>query len=332
MKKVIAGPAGIKFLNTSVALGLLLSALATTGAVPPPAKKTKQQKISVATRVDRTALWVGDTLRYTVRAVHDPDVEFVGDNLKKESLNLSPFAVRDLSVRQGPFGPNKRLLEVTLILTTYESGQTELRIPPFNLYYFSRNRPQEKAQDTPAETFAVPSTKIGLRSTLAGETLRPRDTKEIRAVAVQEWLVPFVLGLLGMTFLGVVAARRGWAALRAERPKKRLVTRRARERMVQDFLKRAQAMGKESPEDHIRFYAALSEFVRAYVSERLRIDAAGLTPDEIETAVRHQGGDGLGQPAKNILIRCEQVLYARNGLEAAGEWREEMLSEIGRLG
>jgi hypothetical protein len=314
-----------------IAICLLLSALTTIGAAPPAAKKAKQERISITTRVDRTALWVGDTFRYTVTALHDPDIEFVWDNLKKENLNLAPFVVRDLSVRQGPFGGNKKLLEVTLFLTTYESGQTELRIPSFNLYYFPRNRAQEKAQDTPAEPVAVPPTKVGLRSTLAGEALRPRDTKEIREIAAQEWLIPLLVGLLGMTSLGVAAASWAWSALRAERPKKRSITRRTRERMVQDFLKRARGFGKESPQDHLRFYSEVSQFVREYLSEGLAIDAAGLTPDEIETALKNRGRDGLGQPTKNILQKCEQVLYTRNGLERAEQWRDEVLAEVGRL-
>ncbi|MGH7930697.1 MAG: hypothetical protein ACREQV_23240, partial [Candidatus Binatia bacterium] len=113
---------------------LLLLALATLGAAPV-GKKVKEPKITVSTHLDRTAIWVGDTLRYTVRAMHDPDIEFVLDSLKKESLNLAPFVVREVTVRQNLFEGNKNVTEVILQLATYETGQPELRIPPFVLYY-----------------------------------------------------------------------------------------------------------------------------------------------------------------------------------------------------
>lgn len=314
-----------------IVICLLFSAFGTIGASAPGPKRAKQQRISITTGVDRTALWVGDTFQYTVRALHDPEIEFVLDNLKKESLNLAPFVVRDLSVRQGPFGGTRKLLEVTLFLTTYESGQTELKIPPFNLYYFTRKPGLEKKEETRAEAFPVPPMKVGLRSTLTGEALKPRDTKEIREIAIQEWLIPLILGLLGMTSLGVPAVRWAWAAFHVERPKKRRITRRARERMVQDFLKRAQGIGKESAQDHIRFYTEVSQFVREYLSEWLEVDAASLTPQEIEMTLKNLGRDGLGQPIKRILEKCEQVLYTRNGLELAGQWRDEVQAEVGKL-
>ncbi|MGH7831521.1 MAG: hypothetical protein ACREP8_15230, partial [Candidatus Binatia bacterium] len=110
-----------------------------------------------------------------------------------------------------------------------------------------------------------------------------------------------------------------------------LITRRARERMVQDFLQRARAIGTESPQDHIRFYTEVSQFVRDYVSEWSEIDAASLTPEEIGAALQTRGRDGFEQPVKSVLEKCEQVLYTRDGLERAGQWRNEVLAEIGKL-
>ena len=138
-----------------ILLILLLLAVATLAAAAPADKKPKVQKIAVSTHLDKTAVWVGDIFHYTVRAIHDPDVEIVQEPLKRESLNLAPFVVRDVTVRHGSLGSNKKVTEVSLLLTTYESGQSELRIPSFVLYYFTRKAGSEKSGDTLAESFSV---------------------------------------------------------------------------------------------------------------------------------------------------------------------------------
>ena len=55
---------------------------------------------------------------YTVRAVHDPNIEIVLEPLKKESLNLAPFVVREVTVRHSAFGGDKKVTEV-ILLTRY---------------------------------------------------------------------------------------------------------------------------------------------------------------------------------------------------------------------
>jgi len=313
-----------------VSLTLLLPVLATLGASAPVAKKPKEPKIAVSTHVDRTAIWVGDTLRYTVRALHDPDIEFVLDNLKKEGLNLAPFVVRDIAVRQGSFG-SKKITEVILSLTTYESGQAELRIPSFALYYFTRTAGLQKAAETAAESFPVPPTKVGLRSTLTADNLRLRDSKEIWEVAPQRWILAFVLGLAGMTFLAVRFGTRLWASSHTEKPKRRRLTRRARERKLHDFLRKAQAIGRDTTDDQRRFYSEVSQFVREYFTEWLEIDASSLTPQEVESALQKLGRDGLGAPVKAILERCEQALYTPRGFELGKQWRDEVQGDLGKL-
>jgi len=314
-----------------VSLSLLLVALAMLDASAAVPKKPKASKIAVSTHVDRTAIWVGDTLRYTVTALHDPDIEFVLDNLKKESLNLAPFVVRDISVRQGSFSDNKKVTEVILFLTTYESGQAELRIPSFILYYFTRNPGSQHAKETAAASFPVPPTKVGLRSTLTADHVRPRDSKEFRQVTSQRWIISFALGLAGITFLAVHAGRRLRASSHSGIPKRRRLTPRARGRMLQDFLRKTQAIGRESIEDQVRFYSEVSQFVREYLSETLEIDAASLTPQEIEGVLKKLGRDGLSGPVKTILERCEQILYTPRGSELENGWRDEVQRELGAL-
>jgi hypothetical protein len=327
-------PAVIEYRSTAptrrVLLVLLLLSLAALGAAPAE-KKPKGRKIAVTTHLDKTAVWVGDVLGYTVRVVHDPDIEIVLDPLKRESLNLAPFVVRDVTVRQSPFGENRRMTEVIFQLSTYESGQSELRIPAFMLYYFAlKNRP-EKGGDTPAESLSVPTTRVGLRSTLSGDVLRPRDERIIWQDNMLRWMVAFPLGLAGMLFLGVHTARRLWASASPEKPAKRRLTRGVRGRMLRGFLRSMQSIERDSAEDHLRFYAEVSGFVRQYLGEWLEADVASLTPGEVARVLENYGHGGLGEPVKTILEKCEQVLYTRHGADLAKNWHDEVQEELAKL-
>jgi hypothetical protein len=294
-------------------------------------KKSKEPKINVSTHLDKTAIWVGDTLRYTVRAVHDPDIEFVLDALKKDGLNLAPFVVRDVSVRQGPFEGNKKVTEITFRLAAYESGAPELRIPSFVLYYFTRKPGSEKSGDALAESFSVPPTRVGLRTTLTADTRRLRDSRDIAAAGRERWIAAFALGFVGLAFLGVQAARQLWSSPKAEKAQVRQPTRRARRRLLRDFLRATQAMGGDSAEDQQRYYGEVSRFVREYLGQALEIDASGMTPEELAGFLESHGRNGLGPPVKNVLEKCEQVLYTQRGAELGRQWRDEVQIELSRL-
>ena len=101
--------------------------------------------------------------------------------------------------------------------------------------------------------------------------------------------------------------------------------------MLQEFLRKAQAIGRDTTEDQHRFYSEVSQFVREYLTEWLEIDAASLTPEEMESVLKNIGRDGLGAPVKAILERCEQALYTPRGFELGKQWRDEVQGDLGKL-
>jgi hypothetical protein len=209
--------ANFKLFTLHFALVLLITLVAATTQKNPRAAKD-----SVTTHLDRTALWVGDTLNYRIQAIHDRDVELVVENLRQENLSLAPFVVRGITVQHSEWGQSKKLLHVTLLLSTYDTGKTELTIPSFNLYYFVREAGLGK-KDSPAEAIQVPATKVGLRSTLVGGPLKPRDSKPIGAPNLSRGWMALFLGLAGIVFLAGRSVRWAWIALHRERPiRKRL--------------------------------------------------------------------------------------------------------------
>jgi hypothetical protein len=98
----------------------------------------KKPPVTVTPQVDKTAIWVGDDLRYTIRAVYDSNVELVLDNFSKDRLPLAPFVLRDIDIRHKDWAGNKKAVEITLTLTTFETRKDNVTIPLVPLYYFVR--------------------------------------------------------------------------------------------------------------------------------------------------------------------------------------------------
>lgn len=298
--------------------------LFTLGAEQAPKKSAPEPKVSVSVSLGKTALWVGDVLPYTIRAIYDHDVEFALDHLKKESLALAPFVVRGISVAQGDWSPNKKLLEITLQLATYEIGRSELTIPPIHLYYFLREAGMGR-KETQAVTVQVPAARVGLRSTLGGGQLKPRDSKPLGSVDFAWIATAFVFGLVGLSFAGTQAARWVWTTARAPRAKRRPLARHARDRLVHESLEKIRAIGSGTDEEVARFYHEISHCLRRYLQASLGLDALCLTPEEIGRALGQAGTNGsLVQQIRALLERCETARYGRDGLRVARERRDEV--------
>lgn len=294
------------------------------GAEQAPKKNAPEPKVSISVSLGQTALWVGDVLPYTIRAIHDPDAEFALDHLKKESLALAPFVVRGISVEQGDWSPNKKLLEITLQLATYEIGRSELTIPPIRLYYFLREAGMGR-KDNQAVTVQIPAARVGLRSTLSGGQLKPRDTKPVSSVDFAWIASALVFGLVGLSFAGTQAARWVWTTARTPRAKRRPLARHGRDRLVHESLAKIRAIGSGTDEELARFYHEISHCLRRYLQASLELEALCLTPEEIERALGQAGTDGsLVQQIRALLDRCETVQYGRDSLRVARERRDEV--------
>lgn len=288
--------------------------------------------VIATTHLDKTALWVGDPLRYTIRLVHDKNVEFVLENLKPKNFRLAPFVVRDTRIRQTSFGGGRRFLEISLLLTTYESGKPELTIPSINLYYFVRVQGRIANQDTAAKSVLVPATKVRLASTLAGDDPELRDEKAASEIPLRMWLVPLLLGFVGLMLPGFRAGRWIWRTLRVEDSENAQRDLQARQQAKQDFLERIRVIEVKSPGGILAFCTAVAEFLRGDICQWLQVDGAGLTPDELEAALKNtEGGSSLAPEIKAILEKCDWARYAKDGPDSGEEWAGEMLQEVESL-
>lgn len=302
----------------SAVLGTVL--LFAAAAVHPETAPAVRPQVTTA--VDRTAVWPGDVLRYTVRAVHAPEVELVFDNFKKELLALAPFVVRDVRIQHGPWANGRRAAEIVLLLSTYETGKAELTIPALQVYYFLRE-PALTGKESQVESVTVPALKVGLRSTLVPARPAPR---EVKPIPPQGLIWPLVLLALGAGGLLALAGYLGWRLWRRLQPDPvgARLTREQRQRILQECLARVRD-SVAAGEDARRAAGAIAAELRRALAALYPLPAAALTPDETEAAlVRSNADAALAVEIKTLLARCEEWQY---GKELARAWSRAQLAQ-----
>jgi hypothetical protein len=296
-------------------------------APPPPAKSAP---VVVTAEVDKTAIWVGDVLRYTLRAVYDPNVELVLDNFTKDRLPTTPFTVRDIDIRRGEWKGGKQQVEIVLMLSTLETGDNELTIPPVQVFYFTRE-PGLTKTESPVDTIAAPAVKIGLHSVLVPDSLTPRTVKSPPAPGLALALTPLLLGVAGLLALAGYIGWRIWQRMHSDDATRRL-SREAREKIAQESLARVRtAVSASGTDDPRQWSAAMAAAVRRLVTDLFQIPGASLTPEEIEAALARSGTDSrLVSQIKTVLVQCDDLRYGKNSGAGPG-LRAQLLQAVERV-
>jgi len=288
----------------------------------------KKPPVAVTAHIDKTAIWVGDDVHYTIRAVYDPNVELVLDNFTKDRLPLAPFVIRDIDVRHKEWAAGKKAAEITLTLTTFETGKTDATIPLVPLYYFVREAGAAD-KERPVDSVPAPAMPIGIRSALVAETLVPRTNKMPPGPGLGAALLPLGLGLAGLIGLGVYGSRRWWRHIPDDMAGQ--LSREERERIVHASLARLQAALPAAGEDPRRWSGTLASALRGMVGELFQIPGAAQTPEEVEHALQRSGADtALAAQVKTALAQCDDIRYGREAPGGAG-LRAQLQETVERL-
>src|SRR5437773_478464 len=163
--------------------------------VPPPSN------ITFTTRLDHTAVWVGDQFHYLIIVDYSSDYEFVLDNLTRETVNMDPFQVMDVGKNLVVQKNTGRKLFVDLTLANFVTGQTSMQIPQFTLYYFRKDKKTVGVDQAAAESLSVPGPVIGIRSTLPSEPEDIRDGVTLNSWNHNRWIFAAVAGICGVILL-----------------------------------------------------------------------------------------------------------------------------------
>ena len=292
-----------------------------------PAGQADIVTIDVRRSVDRTAVWVGDKVRYTLEFSAPADLDVLAEDLTKERLPVKGAEVLDVqsSERQAGAG-NVRVVDFTL--ATYAVDATEIVIEGFPVRYFSR-RTVGGTQVAPAGQVVVPRTVIAIRSTLPDSGRLPdvRDPRAMRpAPRYLRVAQPVGLALIALAIVPVALMLLDVAGhvrrLRAGAP------RRNARRVHTGVLDELAASEPASQQERVVAFERLDHVVRDHVALATGIPARALTPAEIAAAVRARPGSTSAETIEALLAACEHARYAPNPVSDEA-WREAVSTAAG---
>jgi hypothetical protein len=290
-------------------------------AIPAPSD------ITVTTRLDRTAAWVGDRFHYLIMVDYPPAYEFVLDNLTKETVNMDPFQVVDVGKRVVAQKDSSQKLFVDLTLAGFTAGQAAAQIPQFTLYYFRASARPAGPDQAAAESLTVPGPAIAIRSTLPSQPEDIRDAVTLNSWNHPRWLFSAIawicaaILIIGVGRELVLFARRAKAQ---KGPDRRKAMEAVRARWISgiplDFM---------DAKTCSMFYDESCRSLREYLGHYLDTPTMGLTPGEMRTEMQRLGVmSDLTEKVAGVLERCDRVRYARNGASADPEAARALAEDI----
>jgi hypothetical protein len=309
---------------------LTLAWVASAGAAQAPASPAAPR---VRTAIDRTAVWVGDRIRFTVEIECPHGVDVLDDDLSKDKLKLQGLDVvaSDSSRIAGAGDTTTR--RFIYELTTYRVDAPALRIAPLSVRYYIRRAGQRLEDAAPAGDVQIPAVSIAFRSTLPdAQEYSVRDSRSaMPRPRVYALAKPVGLALVIVSFAPVVFWVAAAAARRRHRPVQRSVRKvRSEERAS---LQAARELDLISEEARREACTTIDVVVRQHLRDVWGVPGPSLTPGEVQPALTEGGARIDGERVAALLAVCERARYApRHEVPSAEECRDAMAEAEALLG
>ncbi len=261
----------------------------------------QESPVSVESRIDKSTITIGDTVRYTVRLTHDENVKVQWPAL---GANLGAFEIRDYD-KSDPRKVKGRLVEeIAYTISTFDTGRFE--IPPLTISY--QTPPDTVWHHLQTEKLDIyvasmrPSQDGDIRDIKAPWEL-PRDWKLILRIAA---IATAVLLLAGIGFY-YWRKRQGKGLL----PEKKEPARPAHEVALEALRKLREsdllATGKIKA-----YYSELSEIIRRYIEGRYFVPALELTSGELMKNLKAVAlENGAQEMLRELLEISDLVKFAK---------------------
>lgn len=260
--------------------------------------------------VDRTAVWVGDHVTYTVDVICKPGVDILEDDLSKDHLKLEGLDVLSTETSQQDTPDGGRLHRFRYLLTTYHVDSPALKIAPMSVRYFHRRAGQRLEDATPAGDVAVPGVTLAYRSMLpdAQESYGLRDT---RATSARPRLLAHAQAIGWALVIVSMAPALFWVAALVQ-SRRRVVRRSKREVREQEkaSLEAARALDLSTPEGRRDAYSQMNTIVREHLRDACGVPGLALTPAEVEPALGRTKSRVPPDDVKALLLECDRARYA----------------------
>lgn len=266
--------------------------------------------VEVRVHTDRTAMWIGDRVTYTIELRCAPDVDLLLDDLSKDRLRVSGGEIAEV-IEDHDEGDGPRVRRMHYRLTTYRVDAREIKIDPLVVRYFSRRNMDAVAQATPAGQVTVPPTVVAIRSTLADSGRLPELRYPVSGRLLPKYLrfvQPVGLALIALAILPTLVfaldiagrARAAWA--------RRAVHRSRREHRTS--FEQLKTLSPSSDAEQIRAYEQLDTVVREHLRASTGVPAHALTPGELRRSLSQRSPAFATDEVEELLTRCERARYA----------------------
>lgn len=234
------------------------------------AQGTAESPISVESRIDKSKITIGDTVRYTVRLTHDPQVRVRWPAL---GANLGRFEIRDYHKPDPRKAKGRIIEEIAYTISTFDTGRFE--IPPLAVDY-------QAPPDTAWRTLQTEKLEIYVASILPSEAGDIRDIKSPLELP-RDWnlIIRIGLAVVGILLLAGV----GYYLWRRHQGKGLLPERKEPERPAHEAalesLRRLRESDLLATGQIKAFYVELSEIIRRYIEGRYFVAALEQTTGEL---------------------------------------------------
>jgi len=230
----------------------------------------QESPVSVESRLDKSSITIGDTVRYTIRLARDANVKV---NWPALGANLGAFEIRDYD-KPDPRKINGRLVEeISYTISTFDTGRFE--IPPLALAY-------QAPPDTMWKNLQTEKLEIYVASMQPSQDGDIRDIKSPWELP-RDWKLILRLAAIGAVIL--LLAGIGFYYWRKRQGKSLLPERKEPERPAHEIALEALQKLRESDllaNGRIKaFYVELTEIVRRYIEGRYFVPALELTTGEL---------------------------------------------------
>ena len=289
----------------------------------------RDPEVSFATRLEKTAVWVGDQFHYQIFVDHSPRIQFILDNLNKDTINLDPLRVVNVTTSTMALKDGNERLVVDLTLASFVTGVADLQIPQLSLFYFRREgaTASTTSEGAAAESLTIPGPVIAVRSTLPPRATELRDAVTVSDWPRSRWIVSgvgwsaLVLLVAGLVWQAVHVAR-GWKRRTGPDPQKAMKAIRERwlESVPSDFADSGAVM---------EFYGRSYSDLKEYLGYLLETPTEGLLADELRAEMtRLAASPDLTERTARILSLCETARYARHPAGLNGTAARELADDM----
>jgi hypothetical protein len=267
--------------------------------------------VDVRTSLQQTAVWVADHVTYTITIACRKGVDILADDLSKDKLHVEGMEIVGSDSSRVTDRDDNTTYTFSYDLTTYRVDLPELKIAPLSVRYYVKRAGQRIGDAAPAGEVQVPAAVVAFRSTLPDgqETYAIRDGRDLRPRRLRyAWLQSAGIALVLISI--VPAAVAVMAAVRRRRPREKPRTARQVRHDERASLDALEALDLSTAAGRREAYTRLNALVRDHVQYTAGLEAANLTPAEIDAALAGRDGRIPTELVTAVLAACDQARYA----------------------